>query len=84
MNEHLMTAVLYAALFFETSTEGECDLDLAVKQLEEIAYHLRQLSPAEQEEFRGYAHSLANKDPGPAGDELRRLVDGLLPLDEFW
>jgi len=26
------------------STDDECDLDLAVKQLEGIAYHLRQLS----------------------------------------
>ncbi len=47
-----MSAILYAALFFETSIEEECDPDLAVKQLEGIAWSLRQLSSAEQDQFR--------------------------------
>jgi hypothetical protein len=40
-----MHAVLYAALFFETSTDDECDPDLAVKQLEQVASSLAQLCP---------------------------------------
>jgi hypothetical protein len=45
-----MRAVLFAALFFETSSDNECDADLAMKQLEEIAAELNQLSRAEKEE----------------------------------
>jgi hypothetical protein len=41
MNEHVMAALLETASFFETCTVDECDLDLAVKQLEGMADHLR-------------------------------------------
>lgn len=70
-----MNAILYAALFFETSTEEECDPDLAVKQLEGIAWSLRQLSSAEQDQFRSYARRVADADPALAvADEIRTLV----------
>jgi hypothetical protein len=83
MNEHVMAALLEAASFFETSTEDECDLDLAVKQLEGIADHLRQLSAAEQHEFRQFAYRRADSDPNPyVAADLRRVADGLLPLDD--
>ena len=83
MNEHVMAALLYAASFFETSTEDECDLDLAVKQLEGIADELGQLSPTEQDEFRQFAYRLADSDPNPhVAADLRRVADGLLPLDD--
>ena len=77
MNEHVVAALLYAAAFFETSTEDECDLDLAVKQLEGIADHLRQLSVEEQGEFRQFAHRLADSDPNPhlAADLRRSQTD---------
>jgi len=78
-----MNAILYAALFFETSTEEECDPDLAVKQLEGIAWSLRQLSSAEQDQFRDYARRVADADPALAvADEIRTLVEGLLPADD--
>jgi hypothetical protein len=35
-----MQAVLYAALFLETTTDDECDPDLAVKRLEQIGWRL--------------------------------------------
>jgi hypothetical protein len=35
MNEHLMRALLYAGLFFATCTEEQCELDTAVKELED-------------------------------------------------
>ena len=78
-----MAALPYAASFFETSSEDECDLDLAVKQLEGIADQLRQLSPAEQVEFRPFAYRLADSDPKPhVAADLRPVADGLLPLDD--
>jgi hypothetical protein len=68
MNEHLMAALLYAAAFFDTSTE--------------IAYNFSQLSAAEQDEFRQFAYRLADSDPNPhVAADLRRVADGLLPLD---
>jgi hypothetical protein len=83
VNEHLMEALLYAALFFGTSTDEECDPDLAVKQLEEISWSLQQMSPAEQETFRSHAYRAADEHPSPAvGHEIRTLVDGLLPSDD--
>jgi hypothetical protein len=82
MNEHLMAALLYAAVFFETSSEDECDPDLAVKQLEQIAYQLGQLVPAERDEFRRFAYRLADSDPSPhLAADLRRVADGLVPPD---
>ena len=79
-----MHAVLYAALFFGTSDDDACDPDLAVKQLEGIAWSLRQLSPSEQEEFRRYAFDAAKQDPSTdMAHEIRALVNGLLPLDHM-
>jgi hypothetical protein len=67
-----MSALLYAALFFETSSEDECDPDLAVKQLEQIAAALRELTASEQDEFRSYAYHLATTHVNPAaGDNVR-------------
>jgi hypothetical protein len=77
-----MHAVLYAALFLGTSDDDVCDPDLAVKELEGIAWSLRQLSPSEQEEFRRYAFDAAEQHPSPdVAREIRALVNGLLPLD---
>jgi hypothetical protein len=79
MNEQLMEVVLWAAVFFETSSDDECDPDLAVKQLDNMAHALRQLSPAEQEEFRAFAFRTAERDPRPdVAALIPQLVDGLL------
>ena len=79
MNENLMRAVLFAALFFETSSDDECDTDLAVKQLEQIAVELNQLSREEQEQFRAFACRTAESHPNTAtAHEIMSLVDALL------
>lgn len=79
VNEHLMEAVLWAAVFFETSGDDECDPDLAVKQLEQMAHALRQLSPGEQEQFRAFVGRAAACDPRPEiATLIPRVVDGLL------
>jgi hypothetical protein len=80
VNEHLMRALIYAALFFETSSEDECEPDLAVKQLEAIAAELQRMTTSEQDECRRFAYDLAAAHPIPAvRDEIRTLIDGLLP-----
>jgi hypothetical protein len=63
VNEHLMHALLYATLFLGTSTEDVCDRDLAVKQLEGIAWSLRQMTAEAQECFRYYAYRIAREHP---------------------
>jgi hypothetical protein len=83
VNENLMHAVLYAALFFETSSDDECDPDLAVKQLEQIAWSLRELSHEEQQRFRTFARQAAERHPDPeTASEIRSLVDALLGTSE--
>jgi hypothetical protein len=79
VNEHLMRALLYSALFFETSAENECDPDLAVKQLEQIASSMAQLPMNEQQQFRAFAEREAASHPVPeVAAEIRMLVDALL------
>jgi hypothetical protein len=55
VNEHLMRALLYTALFFATCTEEQCNLDTAVKELEGLTAELNELSAAEKAEFRAFA-----------------------------
>ena len=82
LNEHLMRSLLYAALFFDTSSDEECDPDLAVTQLESIVWELDKLALAEQEEFRRFAFQEAARYPIPkVGEQIRTLVDSLLPKD---
>jgi hypothetical protein len=83
LNEHLMHALLFAALFFSTNTEDVCDPDLAIKQLEGIAWSLGQMSAEDQECFRRYAYRVAREHPVVAvAGEIRELVEGLLPEDD--
>ena len=49
-----MRALLYAALFFATCTEEQCELDTAVKQLEGLTAELNKLSAADTAEFRAF------------------------------
>jgi hypothetical protein len=80
VNEHLMSSVLWAAMFFETCSDEECDADLATKQLEQIAWYLRQLAPDEQREFREFVEHAAAEEPrADIAERLRMLVNGLLP-----
>ena len=79
-----MNALLYAALFFATCSDEDCDPDLAVKQLESIGWELNQLSRAEQEQFRAFARRAAESHPvREVAAEIVVLVDGLLPRDEL-
>jgi hypothetical protein len=79
VNERLMSAVLWAAVFFESCSDDECDPDVAVKQLEQIAYELGRLSEQEQDEFRRFAQREAERDPRREMTTLiSRLVDELL------
>jgi hypothetical protein len=82
VNEHLMRALLYAALFFETCSEEQCHPDTAVKQLEGIAAELYGLNPAEKAEFLAFALTEAAAHPVPAvSKEIAEFVQALLDED---
>ena len=77
-----MRALLYAALFFATCSEEQCDLDTAVKQLEGIAGELDGLTAAEKAEFRAFAHREAAAHPVPAvAKEISQFISALLAGD---
>jgi peroxiredoxin len=74
-----MRALLYAALFFETCSDEQCDLDTAVKQLEGIAAELDGLTASDRAEFRAFAQREAAAHPVPAvSEEIARVIDALL------
>ena len=75
-----MSSLLWAAVFFETCSDSECDPDVAVKQLEQMALHLQQLTPDEKQEFRAFAERIAADDArADVADQLRTVIHGLLP-----
>jgi hypothetical protein len=72
--------VLWSAMFFETSSDSECDPNLAVKQLEQIAWNLGNMSPDEQKAFRAFAERTAAAErDGELAAHIRVLIAGLLP-----
>ena len=80
MNERLMSSVLWSAMFFETSSESQCDPVLAVKQLEQIAWNLGHMSPAERQAFRAFAEQTAAAEhDSEVAAKIRKLIAGLLP-----
>lgn len=80
VNEHLMSAVLWSAMFFETSSDRECDPDLAVKQLEQIAWNLGRMTPDDRQAFRAFAERVAAAErDGELAAQIRAVVAGLLP-----
>ena len=77
-----MRALLYAALFFETCSDDQCDLDTAVKQLEGIAAELAGLTTSDRAEFRAFGQREAAAHPDPAvSEEITRVIDALLAED---
>jgi hypothetical protein len=61
-----MRALLYAALFFATCSEEQCELDTAVKQLEGLTAELNKLSAADKAEFRAFTVREAAAHPRAA------------------
>jgi hypothetical protein len=70
-----MRALLYAALFFATCSEEQCDLDTSVKELEGITDHLNRLSETEKAEFRAFMLREAAAHPVPSvGTEILQFA----------
>jgi hypothetical protein len=83
VNEHLMRALLYAALFFATCTEEQCELDTAVKQLEALTADLSKLSAAEKAEFRAFmVREAAAHLRAAVATEILQLADATFPEEQ--
>lgn len=81
MDEHLVEALLGAALLFETSPEQECDPQVAAGRLEAIASRVQRMPFDDQQQFRAAALLIADRaGSAEEAQELRDLLDdGLLP-----
>jgi hypothetical protein len=71
VNEILMRAVVEAAAFLELSADGVLDPDIALKELESMAYLLGQLSESEKRQL--VAFTLAEADR-VSSDEYRDFL----------
>jgi hypothetical protein len=61
MNEILMGTILDCVLFLQLSDDIQVDPDAAVKQTEQIAWRLKQLTSEEQVQFVRYVLVLASQ-----------------------
>lgn len=72
-----MRIVVDAWVFFETAGDNEIQPDVAVAQMEELLYHVQQLTAGERETLVEYA----NRDAKEASDErvraLRQFIESL-------
>ena len=74
MNRTLIEIVAHLALWLEFADESIVDLDAAVKQQEDLAHRLQQLTDAERAEFVRVLRDLADANPRP---EERRFLHEL-------
>jgi hypothetical protein len=63
VTKNLVEIIANLALFLEFSDESVLDLDAAVKQQEELAFRLQQLSPSERLEFIRLLNEVADESP---------------------
>lgn len=84
MDEHLVEALLEAALLFEATPLQECEPQVAVGRLEALASRLQRMPFDDQQQFRAAALLIADRaGSAEEAQELRDLLDhGLLP--ERW
>jgi len=73
MNKKLVEIVARLAVFLEFAEDSVVDQDAAVRELENLAFHLRQLSPSERQEFVQILDEVAQAHPFE--QERRYLMD---------
>ena len=74
MNEIIMKALVDCAVFFEFSKEPVIEDDAAVKQLEQLAYHLQQLNAEDSEAFSAFCVKNAAEAPD---EKVARFISAL-------
>ena len=78
MNEILMRAVVEAAAFLELATDDVLDHDIAVKELESMAYLLGQLNESEKRELVAFTEAEADRTvSADYGEFLRQFPEAM-------
>lgn len=78
--QHLCRALIWSACFFELSDEETIPLDVAVRQLEDIASHLQEATPGEKTAFVAACQSEANRlraEGSPEYSAARSVIESL-------
>ena len=76
MSRTLVQVIAQVAVFLEFADESVLNLDAAVKQQEDMAFRLQQLSPADRRDFTRLLFEVADKWPSADGRHyLRALLE---------
>jgi hypothetical protein len=80
MSRTLVQVLAQVAVFLEFADESVLNLDAAVKQQEDMAFRLQQLSPADRRDFTRLLFEVADKWPSADGRHYLRALPGAIGL----
>src|SRR5829696_7697500 len=80
MSRTLVQVIAQVAVFLEFADESVLNLDAAVKQQEDMAFRLQQLSPADRRDFTRLLFEVADKWPSADGRHYLRALPGAIGL----
>jgi hypothetical protein len=80
MSRTLVQVIAQAAVFLEFADGSVLNLDAAVKQQEEMAFRLQQLSPADRRDFTRLLFEVADEWPSADGRRYLRALPGAIGL----
>jgi hypothetical protein len=80
MSQTLVQVIAQMAVFLEFADESVLNLDAAVKQQEDMAFRLQQLSPADRRDFTRLLFEVADKWPSADGRHYLRALPGAIGL----
>jgi 2-oxo-4-hydroxy-4-carboxy--5-ureidoimidazoline (OHCU) decarboxylase len=80
VNRVLVQVIAQLASFLEFAAEDVLELEAAVKQQEDMAFKLQQLTAAERTEFIRLLHQVADESPSAAERAYLRSLPELLGI----
>ena len=80
MSRTLVQVIAQVAVFLEFADESVLNLDAAVKQQEDMAFHLQQLGPADRREFARLLAEVADVWPNADARHYLRALPGAIGL----
>ena len=80
MSRTLVQVIAEMAVFLEFADESVPNLDAAVKQQEDMAFRLQQLSPADRRDFTRLLFEVADEWPSADGRHYLRALPGAIGL----
>jgi hypothetical protein len=80
MSRTLVQVIAQVAVFLEFADESVLNLDAAVKQQEDIAFRLQQLTPADRREFIRLLFEIADEWPNTDVRDYLRALPGAIGL----